>query len=224
MNSSVRCLFDEMNREPSFENGSRRISFTSRDTPIRRKSGEFFNGRRRSATLESVAESHLEGQSNKSEPSDEQETSGKNENKKPNADGKKINTSSSAEDKKSKDSSGGPEQRISTPASSKLGSSDKSTKKSKRYIDADMQTEIGSQNGENDTDSGNEADVDSYLENVSFPEAISRISMVDGPPSREQIQRNQAEFMAQHLVQAALMAGAKDNITAMVVLLPGCGL
>ncbi len=30
--------------------------------------------------------------------------------------------------------------------------------------------------------------------------------------------------MSERLVHAAIMAGAKDNITATVVLLPGCGL
>jgi len=114
----------------------------------------------------------------------------------------------------------------STPVSSKPNSSDKTTltKRSKKYADADMQTEVGSRHGDEESDSGNEADVESFLENVSFPGGISRISMLDGPPSREQIQRNQAQMMATHLVQAALLAGAKDNITAMVVLLPGCGL
>ena len=210
VSSTLRSLFDEMQRDPSSDNGSRRISFPS----PRRKSGDYLTGRRRSATLESVAESALEGQSGRS---DIEGGASDTKAQRSKVEGLKISVSSSAEDKGSKDSG---EQRNSTPSSSKPGSSDKSVKKSRKYIDADMQTEIGSQN---DTDSGNEADVDSYLENVSFPEAISRISMVDGPPSKEQLQRNQAEFMAEHLVQAALLAGAKDNLTAIVVLLPGCG-
>lgn len=230
INSGLRSLFDEMYRDPSFENGSRRISLTSRDTPGRRRSCDVNLGRQRSATLESVAESHLEEQTNRDEVKVAERSevgTGPMSQEVKNDDGGQVQSSSvgNGEGKGSKDSSNGePDQTGSSASSGKLASSDKSRRKSKRYVDADMQTEIGSQHDGDDTDSGNEADVDSYLENVSFPGSLSRISMVDGPPSKEQIQRNQAQYMAQHLVQAALLAGAKDNITVMVALLPGCGL
>ena len=112
----------------------------------------------------------------------------------------------------------------STPTQSSINSS-ANYKRSKQYIDQDMQTEIGSRHGNQDEDSGNEADVDTCLDNLSpFPGCLSRISMNGGPLTREQVQRNQAKMMAEHLVQAALLAGAKDNVSVMVVLLPGCGL
>lgn len=148
--------------------------------------------------------------------------------------GQKSGSEKSVEDQKSdvcnskesgskKSADGKTSQSHSTPTGSP--SKESSNKKSRRYVDADMQTEIGSRHGdESEDDSGNEADIDSYLENVSFPGGISRISMVDGPPSREQLQRRQAQMMAQHLVQASLLAGAKDNVTVMVILLPGSGL
>jgi hypothetical protein len=199
-----------------------------------------FGNRQRSATLASVAENQQEDGSNKSGQGSEvkgqgesqlfkmssssDEKTGKVENgSRP---GSGINnrsendTSKESGEKKSAD--GKTNQSHSTPTGSP--SKESSNKRSRRYVDADMQTEIGSRNGDDSDDSGNEADIDSYLENISFPGGISRISMVDGPPSREQIQRRQAQIMAEHLVQAALLAGAKDNVTAMVVLLPGSGL
>lgn len=210
----------------------------------------FGNGRQRSATLASVVESNKEDQSSVSgqgseKGSEKGQGEGKiqSENAKNSLSGdeknveesgsrsssavvgkgqsSEVGSSKGSEDKKSAE--GKTMQSHSTPTGSP--SKDSSNKRSRRYVDADMQTEIGSRHGDDsEDDSGNEADIDSYLENISFPGGISRISMVDGPPSREQLQRRQAQMMAQHLVQAALLAGAKDNVTAMVVLLPGCGL
>ena len=42
--------------------------------------------------------------------------------------------------------------------------------------------------------------------------------------TKEEIQRDYARALSERLTQAALLAGAKDNITVMVILLPGCGL
>jgi serine/threonine protein phosphatase PrpC len=42
--------------------------------------------------------------------------------------------------------------------------------------------------------------------------------------SRDIFHREFAKVMAEHLVQAALQAGARDNITVTIALLPGCGL
>jgi hypothetical protein len=68
-----------------------------------------------------------------------------------------------------------------------------------------------------DDESGNEGDVDtSYTENVS--------RVLGGIPTREELQREYARYLAERLVQAALLAGARNNITATIVLLPGCGL
>ena len=61
--------------------------------------------------------------------------------------------------------------------------------------------------------------MDTYTEGITLPE-----SYASAPISREEVQREFARAMAERLVQAALLAGAKDNITATVVLLPGCGL
>ncbi|KAH3753995.1 protein phosphatase 2C-like domain-containing protein 1 [Dreissena polymorpha] len=256
MNSIVRSLFDLMNRPPS-ESGSRRVSFPSQETPPgRKKSSDIFQGRQRSATLESVAESQQEegsvksGQGQGSDKGQNSESStGAHGKSKSSAESKSKENSdtagSSSQGTKGKEDSQGETRaenqrsKVSTPdekrskghdsegqnsgtTTSKQNLSEKSVKRSRKHVDADMQTEVGSNNG--DSDSGNEADIESYLENVSFTGSLSRISMIDGPPSREQIQRNHAQYMAQHLVQAALLAGAKDNVTAMVILLPGCGL
>lgn len=244
----MRPLFDEMNRPISQD--TRKVSFSSRGSPSLRKSSSdnLNNERQRSGTLESVVESQYENSSNKSDQGSQGSISkgqGHDENSSgnQNRDGKAL-TSGSADGSNEKSSrsasaKSGEGQRSdanSSPndkKSSENGSSNRNqstptnsgNKRSRRYVDADMQTEIGSchDDGSGD-DSGNEADIDSYLENVSFPGGISRISMVDGPPSREQMQRNLAQMMAQHLVQAALLAGAKDNTSVMIVLLPGCGL
>lgn len=66
-------------------------------------------------------------------------------------------------------------------------------------------------------ESGNEADVDTcYTDNMS--------RLLGGLPTREEIQREYARYIAERLVQAALLAGARDNITAAVILFPGSGL
>ena len=94
----------------------------------------------------------------------------------------------------------------------------------------DMQTEIGSNfdiysdEEEGDDfldDSGNEADIDTISDGLTLPSA-SR--MADHVPTREEMQREFARKLSERLVQSAMLAGAKDNITAMVILLPGCGL
>ena len=221
---------------------SRKVSFSSNRSSSPKKSSEFvFGNRQRSATLASVAESQQEDGSIKSgqgsevkgesqlfkmsssgEEKTEKIESGSRSGSATNDKGQKSENDSfkGSEVKKSPD--GRTNQSHSTPTGSP--SKESSNKRSRRYVDADMQTEIGSRHGDDSDDSGNEADIDSYLENISFPGGISRISMVDGPPSREQIQRKQAQIMAEYLVQAALLAGAKDNVTAMIVLLPGSGL
>ena len=51
-----------------------------------------------------------------------------------------------------------------------------------------------------------------------------RLHLGENPPTREEYLRQFAKVLSERLVQAALMAGAKENITALIVLLPGCGL
>ena len=86
----------------------------------------------------------------------------------------------------------------------------------------DMVTEVGSRLGDFDNDdSGNEADVETCTDGYTLP-SPSRMSV--HVPSREELQREHAKKMAERMVQAALLAGARDNITVMVLLLPGCGL
>ncbi|XP_064646848.1 protein phosphatase 2C-like domain-containing protein 1 isoform X2 [Lineus longissimus] len=90
---------------------------------------------------------------------------------------------------------------------------------------ADLKTEVGSQVldiYDEGGDSGNEGDIETSTDYLSFGGMLSRAS--EYPLTREVIQREFAKAMSEKLVQAALLAGAKDNITVMVILLPGCGL
>ncbi len=66
---------------------------------------------------------------------------------------------------------------------------------------------------------GNEGDVDTYTDIMTMPGSRLSVSI-----TRDEIHREFARAMSERLVHAAIMAGAKDNITATVVLLPGCGL
>ncbi|XP_021354131.1 protein phosphatase 2C-like domain-containing protein 1 isoform X2 [Mizuhopecten yessoensis] len=102
--------------------------------------------------------------------------------------------------------------------------SDKNGKSRLVYYDDDMLPEIGSHvRHSDDEDSGNDADIETVTDILSIP-AFSRLSSYGRTMSREHIQREFAKTMAEHLIQAALLAGAKDNITVTVVLLAGCGL
>ena len=108
----------------------------------------------------------------------------------------------------------------------KLSNQSAPYKATKSDVQADMKTEVGSNHeGEWDygvgEDSGNEADLDT--EGVSFIQDPSLI-LETSAPTKEEIQRQYAKGMAERLCQAALLAGAKDNITVMIVLFPGCGL
>ncbi|CAH1789884.1 unnamed protein product [Owenia fusiformis] len=89
----------------------------------------------------------------------------------------------------------------------------------------DLQTEVGSQiyvsDDEREDDSGNEGDIDTCTDFVSIP-AHSRLTGII--PTKAELHREFSRMISERLVQAALLAGAKDNITAMVIMLPGCGL
>ena len=213
VSSTLKPLLDELNRialPHQSEPNSRKVSFSSIGTPQGKLSVERIrSGSHKSPLLRSVQEGVSEVQGD-----DKRSGSGsRSEFNTP-----KISVTGSEDGKKSR------EFHHSTPTQSSITSS-ANHKRSKRYIDHDMQTEIGSHHGDQDEDSGNEADVETCLDNLSpFPGCLSRISMAGGPLTKEQVQRNQAKMMAEHLVQAALLAGAKDNVSVMVVLLPGCGL
>ncbi|XP_071100744.1 LOW QUALITY PROTEIN: protein phosphatase 2C-like domain-containing protein 1 [Haliotis cracherodii] len=85
-------------------------------------------------------------------------------------------------------------------------------------IEADLKTEIGSHvEDASDLDQGHDLDPD-YLTlpvHADIPDHV--------PETEEEKQRELAKNMAEYLVQAALLAGAKDNISVMVMLLPGSG-
>jgi leucyl aminopeptidase len=90
----------------------------------------------------------------------------------------------------------------------------------------DLQKELGSDGtaslyaeSVNAHDSGNEADVDTEVNGPNPGPKVRR-----EPATREEVHREYAERMAERLTHAALLAGARDNITVMVVLLPGSGL
>lgn len=115
---------------------------------------------------------------------------------------------------------------FSEPAEDRLKMSPRAstmlTDPAKNTVDEDMKTENGSHVGPFEEESGNEADVDTYGDFMSLP-SNSRLSNYNPSMSREHFQRDLSRTMAEHLVQAALLAGAKDNVTAMIILLPGCG-
>ncbi|XP_067933715.1 protein phosphatase 2C-like domain-containing protein 1 [Watersipora subatra] len=67
-------------------------------------------------------------------------------------------------------------------------------------------------------DSGNEADVDTDWASTVPPNDLAVRSSLSSQPS---LHRHLSKLLAERLVQSALLAGAKDNISAVVVLLPG---
>jgi len=73
----------------------------------------------------------------------------------------------------------------------------------------DLITEAGSEAEHTEAGSGDEDDDSLILE--------PRVT------TRREMHRQLARAMSERLTQAALIAGARDNITVMVVLLPGCG-
>nr|XP_002738696.2 PREDICTED: protein phosphatase 2C-like domain-containing protein 1-like [Saccoglossus kowalevskii] len=104
------------------------------------------------------------------------------------------------------------------------GKSDRS-RRSRVTIADDLQTEVGSQisfgsSNDDEDDDGCDADVETLTELHSFY-GQSRMSE---PPYKYDLHCQLAKSMGERLVHAALLAGSKDNITAMVILLPGCKL
>lgn len=87
-----------------------------------------------------------------------------------------------------------------------------------REIEADLLTEVGSKYSDEDSSS----EMQDSGEMVSLP-LHSNIQLEEDKSATSQ-QRELARAMAEHLVQAALWAGAHNNITVMVVLFSGCEL
>ncbi|XP_041362252.1 protein phosphatase 2C-like domain-containing protein 1 isoform X2 [Gigantopelta aegis] len=82
-------------------------------------------------------------------------------------------------------------------------------------IEADLKTEVGSHVGDDDVQLSADGD------HVSIP-VHSDLSS-DKEKTQEEIRRDLARSMAEHLIQASLLAGSRDNITVMVMMFPGCG-
>lgn len=67
-------------------------------------------------------------------------------------------------------------------------------------------------------DSGNEADVDTDWASTLAPDdALLRSALSNTTNPHRQL----AKLLSERLVQSALLAGAKDNVSAVVVVLPG---
>lgn len=71
-----------------------------------------------------------------------------------------------------------------------------------------------------ENDDGNEADV----ETVTEMQTIYAKSHLSEKPSWSEKVRSAAHKVSERLVQAAILAGSRDNITVMVILFPGCKL
>ena len=85
----------------------------------------------------------------------------------------------------------------------------------------DMEQESYLDDEYSEHESGHEGDVDTATDFTSLP-GLSRLS--GRVPTKDEIRREFAKCMSERLVQATLLAGSHDNITVMVILLPGCGL
>ncbi|KAK6165769.1 hypothetical protein SNE40_022628 [Patella caerulea] len=82
-------------------------------------------------------------------------------------------------------------------------------------IYADLKTEVGSHCGEDLDTSLHDNEMISMPVNCHIPD--------HKPETQSDFRRELAKSMAEHLVQAALLAGSRDNVTVMITLLPGCG-
>jgi len=87
-------------------------------------------------------------------------------------------------------------------------------------IIADLNTEIGSQKSETTNDQSLFCDLGEDY--ISMP--VHSEVEEDVPKTPQDFRREKAKEMAEQLTQAALLAGSKNNITVMVLLLPGCGM
>ena len=86
-------------------------------------------------------------------------------------------------------------------------------------IPADLKTEAGSHYG--DTEDPSLA-LPGDQDMVTLP--VHSQLQLGSQGSVKERRRELARLMAEHLVQAALLAGSRNNITVMVALLPGCGI
>ena len=114
-----------------------------------------------------------------------------------------------------------PKHLLNDPDGNKLTPADTPQHGNQVSENVDMKTEVGSHyDGFLDEESGDEADSAPFPgREPVLPE--SRLSLA--PPTQEEVHREFAKMMSERLVQAAILAGAKDNITVMIILLPGSG-
>ncbi|ESO82507.1 hypothetical protein LOTGIDRAFT_236983 [Lottia gigantea] len=82
-------------------------------------------------------------------------------------------------------------------------------------IAADLNTEIGSHRGDDHDTILHDNEMMSVPVNCDIPD--------HKPQTVSDFRRELAKSMAEYLVQAALLAGSRDNITVMITLLPGSG-
>ncbi|XP_022098391.1 protein phosphatase 2C-like domain-containing protein 1 [Acanthaster planci] len=74
-----------------------------------------------------------------------------------------------------------------------------------------------------ENDDGNEADVETLTElHTIYAQSRLQEAEEQGSRTEHEMYRNLAQQMSERLVQSALLAGSRDNITVMVILLPGC--
>ncbi|XP_038047867.1 protein phosphatase 2C-like domain-containing protein 1 [Patiria miniata] len=73
-----------------------------------------------------------------------------------------------------------------------------------------------------ENDDGNEADVDTLTELHTIYAQSRLLEVEQGRQTKHEMYRSLAQQMSERLVQSALLGGSKDNITVMVILLPGC--
>ena len=73
-----------------------------------------------------------------------------------------------------------------------------------------------------ENDDGNEADVETLTELHTIYAQSRLLEVEQGEQTEHEMYRNLAQQMSERLIQSALLAGSRDNITAMIILLPGC--
>ena len=84
-------------------------------------------------------------------------------------------------------------------------------------VNSDANTEDGYSRGSTACDDAADLDASNELLTLCAPPGAY-------PPTRAEYLRDFAKILSERLVQAALMAGSRENVSALIILLPGCGL
>ena len=98
-----------------------------------------------------------------------------------------------------------------------------------------LSTRSGSRNGERSRDKSDANTKDGYsrgstaCDDAADLDASNELLNLCAPPgayplNRAEYLRDFAKILSERLVQAALMAGSRENVSALIILLPGCGL